>query len=319
MKHFRFVILGAGRIGRKFCQAVSLIQGCEVSAVASKSVERAAQFAEKNGVAGYYGSYEEALDREKPDCAYIAVTPNDHYRLTQMCIERGIPVLCEKAMFRNSREAEAAFEAADRKGIFVMEALWSRFLPAVRTAKQWVAEGRIGLPEISQCSIGFTAPEGRENRYFNPDLGGGAAKDITVYGYELTTYILNQKIRSMSVSATWGDTGVDLTNHISIDFEYTLADIITSFVTRMDEKMVIYGKGKIVLPHPHFASECFLYNEMGELAEHFRDEETQNGFVYEIQEVIRCISEGKKESVVMPWRDTLDCARLFDKIAGTRL
>lgn len=317
MKNFRFVILGAGGIGNKFCKAVSLLEQCEVSAVASKSAERAKSFAEKNGVPAYYDSYEEALDREKPDCAYIAVTPNDHYRLTMLCIERGIPVLCEKAMFRNSSEAEAAFDAAGRSNVFVMEALWSRFLPAVRKARQWVAEGRIGLPEIAQCSIGFAAPEGRENRYFNPDLGGGAAKDITVYGYALTTYILNQKVKRMAVSATWGDTGVDINNHISMDFTHTLADIAASFVTRMEERMVIYGKGKIVLPHPHFASECFLYDEKGELEEHFRDEETENGFTYEIQEVIRCIREGKQESAVMPWRDTLDCARLFDKIEET--
>lgn len=89
--------------------------------------------------------------------------------------------VCKKAMFQNSSEADAVFEAAGRKGIFVMEALWSRFLPAVRKAGQWVAEGRTGGPEIAQCAIGFAAPEGRKNRYFNPVLGGGAAKDINLW------------------------------------------------------------------------------------------------------------------------------------------
>ena len=119
------------------------------------------------------------LDNEKPDCVYIAVTNNDHYLLTMMCAQRGIPVLCEKAMFQNSDEAQKVFEAAARNKVFVMEAMWSRFLPAVNKAKMWIDNGEIGIPEISQFSIGFAAPEDKENRYFNPLLGGGAAKDIT--------------------------------------------------------------------------------------------------------------------------------------------
>lgn len=318
MEKFKFVILGAAKIGAKFCHAVSLVDGCEVDAVASKSPERAEAFARDNGLARHYGSYEEMLEREKPDCAYIAVTPNDHFRLSMMCVERGIPVLCEKAMFRNSREAKCLFEAARERKVFVMEALWSRFLPAVRTAARWVMEGRIGLPDILRCSIGFAAPRERENRYFNPNLGGGASKDITVYAYELATYVLKQKIKRMAVSAAWSDTGVDVSDHVSIDFEHTLADLTTSFATRLDEEMVLYGEGKIVLPCPHYASECFLYDKEGKLVEHFRDEVTENGFTYEIEEVIRCVRQGVTQSPEVPWKDTLECAELFDRIEETR-
>jgi len=159
------------------------------------------------------------------------------------------------------------------------------------------------------------APDEKENRYFNPKLGGGAAKDITVYAYEITTFILNQAIKNISVSATWSDTGVDVTNHVSICFEDTFADLMTSFVAQLEEQMVIYGRfGKIVLPHPHYASEAYLYGNDGELKEHFVDQETKNGFVYEIQDAIHCIQAGKLESDVVPWKDTLACAKLFDKI-----
>lgn len=315
MSPFRYAILGAAKIGAKFCQAASMIADCEVCAVASKSLERAEEFAEKNGIPKAYSSYEELLDREKPDCAYIAVTPHDHYRLSRMCVEQGIPVLCEKAMFINSAEAESLYALAREKGVFVMEAMWSRFLPTIKKVKQWLAEDRIGIPEISQLSIGFAAPEGADNRYLNPRLGGGAARDITVYAYEITTYVLEQKIRRMEVSATRGETGVDINNHISIDFDYTLADLATSFATKMNAGMVLYGrKGKIVCPTPHHSSECFLYDGAGELVEHFVDQEAKNGFVYELEEAIRCIRQGLLESPVIPWQDTLDCARLFDRI-----
>ena len=134
MAAFRFAILGAGSIAGKFCNAVSLTEGCCVCAVASKSMERARAFAERNGIPRHYDSYEALLTQEKPDCAYIAVTPNDHHRLTMLCIRHGVPVLCEKAMFQDSREAREAFAAAAERRVFVMEAMWSRYLPAVRRA-----------------------------------------------------------------------------------------------------------------------------------------------------------------------------------------
>lgn len=330
MKHFRFAIMGAGGIAVKFCEAVWVMgsrnqQGesspevCEICAVASKSITRAQDFAEKNGIAHFYDSYEQMLEMEKPDCVYIAVTPNDHYRLTMLCIEHATPVLCEKAMFQSGAEARMAFAAAEENHVFVMEALWSRYLPAVRKVKKWLEEGKTGVPEIVQCMIGFAAPQGKNNRYFSAELGGGAAKDITVYAYEITEFLLNQEIRKIYTSALWSETGVDVVNHVSIEFEYTLADLTTSFLNRLEEKMVIYGeKGKIVLPHPHFASECMLYDEQGNLSEHYTDDRTQNGFVYEIEDVMRCIRENRIQSRIVPWKDTLACAELFDRLELTR-
>ena len=319
MKNFRFVILGAGNIAGKFCDAVRRTEGCTVAAVASKSGERASAFAGTHGIEHAYGSYEEMLDREQPDCAYIAVTPNDHYRLSMMCIERKIPVLCEKAMFQNSREAREVFALAKEKGVFVMEALWSRFLPAVKQAKAWLTSGRIGSLEFSDISIGFRAPEEETNRYYNPALGGGAAKDITVYAYELTTFMVEEPILGMQVDAVWGPTGVDLTDQVSIRFAHAMAALTTTFACRMEERMVLYGKeGSIVIPGPHYASECFLYDKNGELKEHFRDEVTENGFTYEVEEAVRCIRAGAIESGVVPHAVTLACAELFDRIEETR-
>ncbi len=319
MKPFRFAILGAAKIGNKFCSAVSLIPDCEVTAVASKSLDRAQQFAARYAIPRFYDSYEEMLDKEKPDCAYIAVTQNDHYRLAMMCVERGIPVLCEKAMFQNSAEAEAVFAKARENSVFVMEAMWSRFLPNIRKVKSWVEEGRIGTVAFAQCDIGFLAPYAPDNRYFSPALGGGAAMDITVYAYEITTFVLGQSIRQITASASWSDTGVDQSNHISIQFDHTLASLMTSFVTNMEDKLVLCGSsGKIIVPRPHCGSECFLYDSEGSIVEHFVDTQTQNGFTYEIEEAMRCIREGLVESPVVPHQLTLDCARLFDRINQTK-
>ena len=311
----KFVILGAGKIAAKFCAAVRLVNGCELAAVASKSAERAQHFAEQNQVPHFYGDYEEMLRKEAPDCAYISVTNNDHFRLTMLCLKYRVPVLCEKAMFQNSSEAETAFAEAKRQNIFVMEAMWSRFLPAILKAKEWLREGIIGKPEFIQASIGFVAPESPDKRYYSPSLGGGAAKDITVYAYEITRYLIEEPIRNISVSVKRSETGVDIHNLISLEFETSLASLMTSFAANLNDELAVYGKnGKVVIPRPHVASECFLYSKSGEVLEHFQDKATVNGFVYEIEEVKRCIEAGRVESDIVPHQLTMDCAKLFDLI-----
>ncbi len=319
MAEFRFGIMGAGNIAGKFCEAVSLIPGCEVAAVSSKSAERAERSARDNRIRAAYDSYEQMLQQERLDCVYLAVTPNDHYRLSMLCLEHGVPVLCEKAMFLNSAQAEKVFELSREKGIFVMEAMWSRFLPAVRKAKEWLDEGRIGRLSFAEFTIGFRAPLEASNRYLNPALGGGAAFDVTVYAYELADFFLNQPVEEMNAAAVWGPTGVDLTDHVTLRCRDCMAVLTGSFAAGLEERAVLYGEqGKIVIPHPHYASEAFLYPSEGGERLHFHDQRTQNGFVYEIAEAMECIRAGKRESTVVPHRLTLDCARMFDRIMMTK-
>ena len=199
-----------------------------------------------------------------------------------------------------------------------MEALWSRFLPAVREAEEWLATGRIGKAKLAHCTIGFRADQNPEKRYYSPKLGGGASKDITVYAYEITTYLIRQKLKNRTVSAIWSESGVDESSIVTLEFEETLASLMTTFAADTDERLVIYGeRGRIELPYPHYASEAFLYGEKGELLEHFRDEVTKNGFTYEIEEMIRCVEIGLCESPVVPHSATLSCAELFDEIDAT--
>lgn len=315
MEKFRFAIMGAGGIAVTFCDAVKRLEGCEVAAVASKSLDRAKKFAEKNGVKSAYGSYEEMLAAEKPDCVYIAVLPNDHYRLTMLCLEQGVPVLCEKAMFMSGREAESAFAKAKEKNVFVMEAMWARFLPPMQKAKRWLEEGRIGKVVLCDTTIGFLAQKGSENRYHNPALGAGAAHDITVYCYELTRYLFPQPIISRHAVAWWEDTGTDLTDHIILRYADMTATMTASLGAALDERMIIYGEeGRIVIPHPHYSNEAFLYDVQGGLLEHFQDD-TPNGFIFEIQETMDCIRSGKTQSRMVPWADTLECSHMYDELA----
>lgn len=316
MKDFRFAIMGPGRIARHFCEAVGMVEGCCVAAVASKSRERADAFAAEHGIPAAYGSYEEMLKAEKPDCVYISATTDGHYPLSMLCLDYGVPVLCEKAMFMNSADAETVLNRSKEQNVFVMEALWSRFLPAVAKAKRWLNEGRIGAPVYADMSLCFIAEDDPENRFFNPKLGGGAAFDITVYAYHLVTCMLDRPVESISVESVAGPTGVDVTELILMRFEGGVPAVIKcSFKTAAENALTIQGtNGRIVIPNPHCAEEALLYDAQGRQLEHYKDDETQNGFTYQISETVRCIRSGKAESETVPHSATLNCARLFDRI-----
>ncbi len=321
MEEFRFAVMGAGNIAGKFCRAARIAGNCRVSAVASKSLERAQAFAGENGIERAYGDYRAMLEEEKPDCVYIAVTTDAHYKLASLCLDYRVPVLCEKAMFTNSGHAEEIFARSYREGIFVMEAMWSRFLPAIRKAGEWLRQGRIGKASLLEADIGFAAPRDAKNRYFNPALGGGAAFDITVYAWELAMYFFGPDLPERTrAEALWGETGVDVSDHVTLLWKDRAASLNTSFLAPVEERLVIYGdKGKIHIPKPHVAGEAILYSVDGQIAEHFRDTKTQNGFEYEIREVMECIANGAVESPAVPHSLTLGCARLFDSIRETKV
>ena len=319
MSKFRFAIMGAASIAEKFCDAVRLTDDCEVIAVAGKNESRLIEFAARQGIPKYYVGYEELLKNERPDCVYIAAVTSLHYELTMMCLSYGVPVLCEKAMFTTSKEAETAFALAKEKGVFTMEAMWSRFLPAMQKAKQWVDEGRIGTVRYVDARLGFAAGKDPKNRFYNPELGGGAAYDLGVYAYELSTFMLGEDVLEIKPEVIWSDTGVDICEHVTLRFENAIASLGASLSEMMGGRLVISGdKGLIIVPLIHFAHEAYLYDSNRHVVEHFVDDVTKNGFVYEVMEAAGCVREGRLESDTVPHLTTIRCCRMFDEILKTR-
>lgn len=316
---FKFAIMGAGDISRKFCDAARRIENCAVTAVSSKSLERAKAFADRENIPSAYGSYREMLEREQIDCVYIGADTGSHFDLTMLCLEHKIPVLCEKAMFTNLKEAETAIAYAKEQGVFMMEAMWSYFLPAIKKAKEWVDTKRIGRIFYSDAVIGFKAPTHEGNRYFNVALGGGVAYDLTVYTYDLTTLMLGHDYLDSEVTALWHESGVDSVNHAVLRYKDTLSSMTTSILNPLEERLILYGEeGKIVVPSSHFASQAYLYDKNGNLVEHFKDEVTENGFYYEVKEAMDCVLAGKCESDVVPMSVTLDSVKFYEKIYATK-
>jgi len=313
---FRWVILGAGAIANKFADAIRRIDGAEVIGVGSRSMERGQAFAKKNDIP-FFGSYEDALTL-KPDAAYIAATTEAHADLTRLCISRGIPVLCEKAMFTNSAEAEEVFALAKAKGVFAMEAMWSRFLPSIVEMKRQFDAGAIGQIKHFEIAIGWEAYSGPGSRFYEPSLGGGASYDLLVYCYELAEFFLGVPDKVESVAVHWASTGVDETETVLLRYPWGLATLTASIGVRLDERTVLMGnQGQLRMLRPHFGSDFVLRHPDG-TEETWQDEKTDNGFVYEAQEVMRCVQEGLLESPTVPHDLTIRCAKVFDLLNASK-
>ncbi|MBR4959283.1 MAG: Gfo/Idh/MocA family oxidoreductase [Clostridia bacterium] len=315
MQNIRFAILGAGGIAVKFKKAVDLTEGAEVIAVGSKSADRAAAFAEKNNIPLWYSSYEEMLANPDIDAVYIATTHNFHLENIRACIAAGKHILCEKPMVLAESDAAEAFALAAEKGVFLMEAMWSKFLPHLCRVKQWITEGRIGKIESIRAAIGFPGNGKFETRLYNPELAGGGLYDIGVYPLQIVSWLVGEPV--LDCKAFWRKhpvTGVD--ENVSVLLRYPSCDasvqcLISCFV---NELMVINGTaGSIEIPVTHRGNTCTLFDAGGRETEHFTCT-YENGFVWEVEETVRCIREGKLTSDRVTPEATIECARLFDVI-----
>ena len=313
---FRWVILGAGDIANKFADAIRRIPGAVVIGVGSRSPERGRAFADKNGIP-HAGTYEEMLAL-KPDAAYIAATTEAHASLTRLCIAYGIPVLCEKAMFTNSAEAEEVFSLAKAKGVFTMEAMWSRFLPAIVEMKKQLDAGAIGQVKHAEIAIGWEAYSGPNSRFYLKELGGGAAYDLLVYCYELAEFYLGVPEKVENVAVHWASTGVDETETVTLRYPWGLATLTASIGVRLDERTVLLGnQGQLRMLRPHYG-DTFVLRRPDGTEEAWHDENTPNGFVYEAEEVMRCVQSGLLESPTVPHILTLRCAKVFDLLNASK-
>lgn len=308
----RMGIMGAGGIAAKMADAVKLVPDLEVTAVSSKDMERAKAFAKKHGIAEAYGSYKEMLEQGKIDLVYIATTHNFHYDNCKLALSYQKHVLCEKCFVLHYDQAKELTDLARNQGLFLMEAMWSRFLPAPRQAKKWIEEGRIGKPVTGSFHVGFCGEYNPSSRIFNPELAGGALYDVGVYAIEMATYYLG-KIEQANCITTYTPTGVDGTDCIYLRFQSgAMAGLQASVVSHLNNHAYISGEtGYIELPDScNTAKFVTLFDGEKKIT---LELPYDNGFEYQLMEVCRCIGEGKVESEVMPHKDTLECAQLFDQ------
>lgn len=310
----RIGIMGAGDIAVRFVQAAAMVDGVEVTAVSSKSLARAQAFAQANGVPAAFGSYEAMLSSGLVDWVYIATTGNFHYENILLALSHGKHVLCEKNMVAEPEEAEHVFSLAKEKGLFVMEGMWSCFVPCVQKAREWIAQGRIGKPALATYTGGIHAPA--DHRIFSKELGGGAMYDLGVYPLEIVSYVLGRRPLDAICRVDWGDSGVDETVSLIVNYEGVQGCLACTCHSRIPSPSGFYGPGGFIrMEKTHMTDSVKLFDEQFNLV----DEYTyafENGFQFEIAHVRDCIEAGMTESPEATWQMTLDSTQVYRKVLG---
>ena len=305
-------IVGPGNIANKFAAALKNVEGASLWAVASRSPERGKAFADKYDIPNVFGSYEEMANSEV-DAVYIATPHPFHKPCAELFLNAGKHVLCEKPVCVNSEDAITLKECAEKNNVFLMEAMWTRFLPAIDEALRIVKSGEIG--EIRGVSADFcysTTPEEEEKLFLN-SMAGGSLLDVGIYGLTLASIFLGNAPTEISANADVKD-GVDF--HTSITLKYKngeIADITSAINVIKPENGFIYGtKGYITLPHFYGATEIIVNSIDGE--RHVSKPCIGDGFEEEIIEACNCIREGKQQSDIMPMSESIKMLELMDTI-----
>lgn len=309
-------IIGLGKIARKFAQDLRHVPNSKLVAVASTSLERAQQFASDFDVPEAFGTYEGLFEAKKIDAVYIATPHATHATCTLLSLAHGVPVLCEKPLALNGEEVAQMVETARTKEVFLMEAMWTRFLPATRYMLDIVQAGKIGKIKSIHADFGFVAPFVPDRRAFNKELGGGSLLDIGIYPAYLAYLLLGMPAKIQATS-TWSSTGVDETT--SMLFSYNggeVAVLHSSFVTRTKTEAMIYGEKGSIQMHERFheTKQVSVFDEQGELVETQRFERESFGYNYEIEAVNENIRANEKENAWMRLDDSVALMKILDEV-----
>ncbi len=210
-------IIGAGWIAEKAAITLKDMIDCDAYAIGSRSLEKAEAFARQWNIPKAYGSYAELIADPDVDLVYVATPHSHHYDVTRQALLAGKPCLVEKAFMANLRQAREIVDLAHQRRVFLAEAIWTRYQPCVAIVRQLIAEGRIGQPRLITATLGYSM--GRKERIFRPDLCGGALLDLGVYALNFVRMFADAPVKSIDGHSVKTDTGMDLTNAITLILE----------------------------------------------------------------------------------------------------
>ena len=313
--NFRWGIIGPGRIAKQFAKGVSSIDKAEVYAVASKSKERLDIFSNEFNIPQRYSSYSDLVNDPNIDAVYISTPHRFHFENTKLCLESNKPVLCEKPFTVNAKECRELIEMAKEKRVFLMEGLWTRFLPIYKTVQNWINKGEIGEIKLLNSTFGISPAKDPNDRKFNHELAGGALLDLGIYQISISQWLLNQNPLKISAEALIGDTNVDELTAANLAYDNGLiSQFNCNLLSRNENNFFIYGsKGSIKIHADYWkATSATLLTNGKEFKESAPFRST--GFEYEAEEVMNCVIHGEMESKIMPLDQTLANIEVMDKI-----
>ena len=314
-------ILGAGNIARQMAKTLRLMKArgdkVELYAVGSRDKARAEAFAQAEGFAKAYGSYEELLGDDGVDLVYIATPHSHHGEQIEQCVTHGKAVLCEKAFTATAAQAERALALAKEKGVLVTEAIWTRYVPMRRMLDELLASGAIGTPRVLTANLGYTI-YGKE-RIRRPELAGGALLDVGVYVLNFAAMVFGTQVERMESSVRLMDTGVDMQESITLHYpDGRMAELMATAACNTSRRCWIYGdQGCAEVDNVNNPRRITLYANANDPASVTRviDAPPQlTGYEYEVLACLRALETGALECPEMPHAETLRIMRWMDTL-----
>lgn len=315
----KFGIVGPGGISEKFMFASKFCDNLEVVAVASRSLDRAKAYCEKYEIEKAFGSYEEMSKYDGIDAIYLSTPHSNHYEIAKMFLEAGKSVLCEKPMVLTSAHARELSEIALANKVTLMEAMWTRFVPGVTKAHEWVDAGKIGNVKLIEANFSGANKYNPESRLFKKELAGGCMFDVGVYVIAFAMDFAGAKLVDKQILATYAPTGVDNQNIINLKFENdVLASLQCGFTCAVSDLGFIYGDNGNYIKLPRFwgSSKAYLCDRSGAVLEEFDEgyEWHYEGFKYQMRHFADLVLNGTLESPRIPHADTIACAEVMENI-----
>jgi predicted dehydrogenase len=309
----RWGIIGLGAIASKFASDLVHVPDARLVAVASRALDKAAAFAAEFHAARAYGSYAELVADPDVDAIYIATPHPMHRQDALLCLGAGKAVLCEKPIAVNHGELEQIVASARRAQVFLMEAMWTRFLPTMLKVQDWISQGLIGEPRLLSADFGFRCAYDPTSRLLDPALGGGALLDVGVYTVALAHQIFGAPTRIAGL-ASIGETGVDEQSAFVFSHAHGALSVLSCAVrTATPQEARIDGtEGRIVIPEFWKAASATL--TAGTRTETVRIPVPGHGYQHEAIEVGRCLREHLRESPRMTHAESLGIMRTMDEL-----
>ena len=311
----RWGILGTGAIAAAFAKALRQVTDTTLLAVGSCSQTSADAFAQTYDVGRAYASYAELAGDPDVDVVYVATPHTAHFENTMLCLGADKHVLCEKPFALNSVQTGQMVTLAKRNGLFLMEAMWMRFIPLIIDLRRRIDAGDIGQVRMIQADFGFRAPLNPQSRLFSPELAGGALLDLGIYPLAFSAALLGEPTEITSL-ANIGATGIDEQSaYVLKHRDGELSVLASALRTQTSMSAWVYGThGRIHLPKQFWrAKEMVLYRNDME-PEHIHLPYEGSGYQFEAQEVVDCLRSGKTESKVMPLGDSVSLMGTMDTI-----
>lgn len=317
MKSLNWGIIGLGKIAHSFVQDLQLVDNSQPVAAASRSLDKAKTFAAQYNISKSYGSYVELFQDPAVDIVYIATPHDSHAELSIAAMQAGKHVLCEKPLAVNSKQVKSIIETAQQEGVFMMEALWSKFNPTIKECLRLIATDTIGEVNYLQADFTFNMNDAQEHgRMLNMELAGGSLLDMGIYPVFLA-YSIFGKPDDILATSRFHRTGADIQTAIILKYKNGIAQVMSGFASQSDMVARIHGSaGRIHIDRVwHEAEGLSVYgNDVSSPARHIDLPKKGKGYTYEIEECMRCIAEGKIESPDWSHQNSLDLIGILDGV-----